>query len=303
MISRRTFVKSSLAALPALARAAEEKKFHLATNVYPWYTFYGREKRDFNKVLDASLAEVSKAGLDGLEPILDGMGMKAWTTFPVKVKKAGLEIRSWYVNAKLHDKEGKAVGENLVAFAKLVTDAGLKILVVNPTPLRWGGSEDKSDEQLTRQAENLDALGKALKKLGVTLAYHNHDAEMRRSAREFHHMMNGTDEANVSLCLDSHWIYRGSGDSQVALFDVVKLYGKRVVELHLRQSSKGVWTEAFGDGDIDHGRLVKTLAALKLRPHLVLEQAVEAKSPNTMKALEAHAKGAAYARKLLGPIA
>jgi inosose dehydratase len=300
MIDRRTFVAASLAALPVLARAADEKKLHLATNVYPWFTFYGREKRDFNKDLDASLAEVSKAGLDGFEPILNGPA-DVKNLVP-KLKKHGLEMRSAYANAKLHDKDAKAAIDGVLAMAKEGVGGGLKVFVVNPTPLRWGGSEDKSDEQLMRQAENLDALGKKSKKWGVTLAYHNHDAEMRRSAREFHHMMNGTDEANVSLCLDSHWVYRGSGDSQVALFDVVKLYGRRIVELHLRQSSKGVWTEAFGDGDIDYARLVKSLAALKLRPHLVLEQAVEAKTPNTMKALEAHARSTAYARKLLGPI-
>ena len=302
MTSRRTFLASSLAALPALAHAADEKKsFHLATNVYPWFTFYGREKRDFNKDLDASLEEVVKAGLDGFELILSSAAeVKALVP---KVKKHGLQMRSAYLNAKLHDKDAPDAIKAVVAAAQEAGKAGLKIAVVNPTPLRWGGSEDKSDEQLTRQAENLDELGKRLKKVGVTLAYHNHDAEMRRSAREFHHMMNGTDPANVSLCLDSHWIYRGSGDSQVALFDVVKLYAKRVVELHLRQSSKGVWTESFGPGDIDHERLVKTLAAHKLRPHLVLEQAVEGKSPNTMKAVEAHSKSVAYARKLLGPLA
>jgi inosose dehydratase len=54
-----------------------------------------------------------------------------------------------------------------------------------------------------------------------------------RAAREFHHMMAGTDPDKVSLCLDAHWIYRGSGNSSVALFDVLKLYGSRTREIHL----------------------------------------------------------------------
>ena len=299
MTGRRTFLASSLAALPVLAHAADQAKpLHLATQAYPWFTFYSREKRDFFKDLDASLAEVAKAGFDGFEPFLNSPA-DAKNLAP-KLKKAGLQMRSAYRGAKLHDADAMGVIRVAVAAAEAGTKAGLKILVVNPDPL--GGGQDKTDEQLTRQAANLDALGRELKKVGVTLAYHNHDAEMRRSAREFHHMMNGTDPENVSLCLDSHWVFRGAGDSQVALFDVVKLYAKRVVELHLRQSSKGVWTEAFGPGDIDHERLVKMLAAHKLHPHLVLEQAVEGRSPSTMKAVEAHAKGAAYARKVLGPL-
>src|SRR5262249_58729600 len=113
---------------------------------------------------------------------------------------------------------------------------------------------------------NLDKFGAELTKRGMTLAYHNHDAELRHAAREFHHMMLGTDAKKVSLCLDSHWVYRGSGNSQVALFDVVKLYGKRIVELHLRQSAKGAWTEAFGEGDVDHERLGQARAGQKARP-------------------------------------
>ena len=138
---------------------------------------------------------------------------------------------------------------------------------------------------------------------GLTLAYHNHDAEMRKSAREFHHMMLGTDAKNVSLCLDSHWVFRGSGDSQVCLFDIVKLYADRVVELHLRQSQRGVWTEAFGPGDIDYARLVKMLLERKVRPHVVLEQAVEAKSAKTLGPVEAHAKGVAYTAKVFADLA
>ncbi len=105
----------------------------------------------------------------------------------------------------------------------------------------------------------MNRLGAELKKIGLTLAYHNHDMELREAAREFHHMMLGTDPANVTLCLDSHWVYRGSGNSQIALFDIVKLYGSRVSELHLRQSKDGVWTEALGDGDIDYRAFASAL--------------------------------------------
>jgi len=81
--------------------------------------------------------------------------------------------------------------------------------------------------------------------MGLTLSYHNHDIELRNAAREFHHMMVGTDPAYVTLCLDAHWIYRGAGNSAVALFDVLKLYGPRITELHLRQSKDNIWTETF----------------------------------------------------------
>jgi inosose dehydratase len=111
-------------------------------------------------------------------------------------------------------------------------------------------------------------------------------------------MLAGTDSELVKFCLDAHWVYRGSGDSQVALFDVVRLYGKRVVELHLRQSRDGVWTEAFCAGDVDYPRLVEALRAQGVNPHLVLEQAVEEKTARTMGAEEAHRRSVAYAREV-----
>jgi len=134
--------------------------------------------------------------------------------------------------------------------------------------------------------------------VGLILAYHNHDIDLRNAAREFHHMMAGTDPAYVTLCLDAHWIYRGAGNSQVALFDVLKLYGSRVTELHLRQSKDNIWTETFGDGDIDYPALAEHLLKIGIRPHLVLEQAVEAGSPKTLLPVEAIRKSSQYARQV-----
>jgi inosose dehydratase len=89
----------------------------------------------------------------------------------------------------------------------------------------------------------------------------------------------------------------------VALFDVVKLYGKRVTELHLRQSKDGVWTETFGPGDIDYPRLAGALAEIAVRPHIVLEQAIENGSPRTMKPLEAFKASTTYTRRVFGKLA
>jgi sugar phosphate isomerase/epimerase len=144
----------------------------------------------------------------------------------------------------------------------------------------------------------LDKLGGKLRQMGLTLAYHNHDIELRNAAREFHHMMVGTNPENVTLCLDAHWIYRGAGNSQVALFDVLKLYGPRVTELHLRQSQNGVWTEVFGPGDIDYPRLADHLREIGIRPLLVLEQAIEAGSPHTTQPVEAFKESTEYTRKI-----
>jgi inosose dehydratase len=116
-------------------------------------------------------------------------------------------------------------------------------------------------------------------------------------------MMVGTDPAYVTLCLDAHWVYRGAGNSAVALFDVLKLYGPRITELHLRQSKGNIWTEAFGEGDIDYPAIARYLLEIDVRPHLVLEQAVETGSPKTMSTVEAFQESSQYARRVFAKFA
>jgi inosose dehydratase len=272
-------------------------KLHVACNQYSWSVFYQREGKDFNAALDAGLTDVKASGLDGFEPGVGGL--EQIDAIVPLLKKHGLEMRSLYVNSTLHeaDRVNKSI-EQVVAAAGKAREVGTRIIVTNPSPIRWGGPENKTDEQLRTQAAALDKLGGRLRQMGLTLAYHNHDIELRSAAREFHHMMVGTNPEHVTLCLDAHWVYRGAGNSQVALFDVLKLYGPRVTELHLRQSQNGVWTEVFGPGDIDYPRLADHLLKSGVKPLLVLEQAIEAGSPNTTRPVEAFQKSTAYARQV-----
>lgn len=308
-ICRRGFVTTLAATAAGLSGSllaerpvwGAEESLHLSSNTYPWGTFLGREGRTFQVNQDECLAEVTASGLQGLEPGI-GDPSELDTLVPL-LKKHGLEMRSIYMNSDLHTSaQADASIARIVAVARRAAEAGTRIMVTNPSPLQWGGQADKTDAQLETQAAALNRLGGELRKLGVTLAYHNHDMELRCAAREFHHMMVGTDPERVTLCLDAHWIYRGASNSAVALWDIVKLYGRRVSELHIRQSRDQIWTEVLGEGDIDYARLVTLLTAFDVRPLLVLEQAVEAGSPHTLNAVEAHRASVAYARQVFAPL-
>jgi inosose dehydratase len=310
-ISRRSFVRNLALAGGVLvtgigtAEAQRQKggeKLHLACNQYPWTTFYGRENRDFNADLDKGLGELAASRLDGYEPLANNP-QEIEQLRPL-LRKHGLEMRSLYVNSVLHERDkAEASIEAVLAIARKAKEVGTQIIVTNPSPIRWGGPENKDDAQLKVQAASLEELGRRLREMRLILSYHNHDIELRNAAREFHHMMVGTDPAYVSLCLDAHWIYRGAGNSQVALFDVLKLYGRRITELHLRQSKDGIWTETFGEGDIDYEAVARHLLEINVRPHLVLEQAVEAGSPRTMSITEAFQKSSQYARQVFAAFA
>lgn len=296
---RRQFLLNAAGAVAATAlRAAPGQKPHIATNTYPWGTFARREGKKYPPHGDELLAAIASAGIDGYEASFlkpeefDGLG--------ARLEAHGLEMRSLYVNSTLHDAaQAEASIGSVLAIARRAAELGTKIVVTNPSPIKWGGPDNKTDEQIICQAKALDRLGAELRKLGMALAYHNHDVELRHGAREFHHMLTATDPENVKFCLDAHWVFRGCGDSQVALFDAVGHYGDRIVELHLRQSSGGKWSEVFtAEGDIDYARLAGWLRQRGIRPHLSLEQAVEKGSPETMDAVAAHKVSVENARRL-----
>jgi inosose dehydratase len=306
MIQNRRGFLGSLASLTAAGLLAPAEGWgknlgreqpHIASNEYSWITFYKRQGRDWLANLDASLREFAKSGIAGYEPLVKDP--EDLSLLAPLLKKYNIEMRSIYVGCTLHkEKEANQSLELVKAIAKSAKPLGVKIIVTNPSPIRWGGPEDKTDAELEVQASNLNKVGAELLQQGITLAYHNHDIEMRQSAREFHHMMLATNPQVVSLCLDAHWMYRGSGNSQLALFDIIRLYGSRIVEVHLRQSKNNIWSETFGEGDIDYVRLAKELQDLKLRPHLVLEQCVEEQTPKTLEAVVAHQKDLQYASRL-----
>lgn len=301
-MNRRTFIHTTAAASLALAAtpvsSAPASALRLATSTYPWGTFAKRSGQPFVQHTDELLAAIAATGLVGYEPSINDVA--EFDGLAGRLKAHGLEMRSIYVNSLLHDQDKAEKSIALVLdVARKATAIGVKFLVTNPAPIRWGGAENKTDAQLIVQAASLNRLGAELKKLGLTLAYHNHDSELRQGARELHHMLTATDADSVKFCLDAHWIFRGSGDSQVALFDALEHYGSRIVELHLRQSSGGKWGEVFAaGGDIDHRRLKAWLDQRGLKPHLVLEQAVEAGSPETLDVVTAHRRSAENAAAL-----
>lgn len=304
MINRRIFLKSVTVSTGAaftsqdiFSKQVFVSQAKIACQQYTWSTYFKRENKSWMDDPEKSLKAFHASGLSGYEPIFNSH--EEVLAFKATLHDHKIWSKSMYVNSVLHDPSlvEKNI-EDILAIAQEAKNLGIEILVTNPTPIKWGGAENKSDEQLKSQAIAMNTLGEKLKAMDIKLAYHNHDAEMRESAREFHHMLTGTDPANVHLCLDAHWIYRGSGNSEVALFDIIELYADRIVELHLRQSQNGIWSEVFADGDIDYSRLAAVLKKKDINPHLVLEQAVETGTPQTMSTVKALSESLINAKKV-----
>lgn len=289
-MKRRNFISAIPAVIVIDSLLSKKNSFPISCNSYNWHTFYTRKGKVWEADMESDIAIFATTGLSAYEPSIDSKE-KANKLIPI-LKKYNIAMPSIYIGSILHDKaEVEKSMTNILAIAEVVKNYGTKIIVTNPNPISWGGDKLKSDEELITQATALEKLGKALKSHGIKLAYHTHDMEMKGGAREFHHMMQNTSPNHVYFCMDTHWIFRGSANSQLPVFDVLKMYGERIAELHLRQSVNHIWTETFtAEGDIDYKRFAKELARRKIKPHIVIEQAIEKGSVNNLDVVTAHKK-------------
>lgn len=273
----------------------------LGTQVYPLMQWYAERQTDLMSNLSEWTTWVAEAGLAAVEGFVADEGQLA--TMWEAVSRAGLKMPSVYQNVRLHEEDWKERADAAVRLAEAAKAvAGARVATINPEPIRWGGGEDKDDAMLRRQAGALRYLYDELSGRGLILAYHTHDAEMRQGARELHHMLVATMDKPMKWCLDTHWVYRGCGNSNVALDDLIRLYGRRTAALHLRQSSGGVWTEVFGEGDVESRSWVKLLREMRFSGPIYLEQAVEAGTPRDMAMPERLKASAAALRSILGEI-
>lgn len=233
-------------------------------------------------------------------------GFEAWEPFAGSdeqvgqfvelIATTGLQMPTCYVNARLHTPEWRSHAAAVVETARKARDAGVKIITTNPEPVRWGGPENKTDEELRAQVKAVQWIGEELTKLGMKFAYHWHDPEFRCGAREVWTMLLNTDPKTVKVCFDTHWTYRGAGNSERAMWDLFEYTLPRIAMFHVRQSKDGVWTETFGDGDIDYRRWADRLKKAGWSGPVLLEQARESGTPQTMEFIEAQRRSLEYLR-------
>lgn len=272
----------------------------IGIGVYPLRQHYEAAGSSLEANLDEAYGWVAEAGLSCAEPF--GESPEQLKAHGAALRKAGLSAPSMYVNVRVHEDDWKARADALIELARAAKAElpGFTAVTANPEPVKPGSPEDKTDDQLRTQAGALRYLHDTLARAGMGLYYHTHAPEMRQGAREFHHCMLSTADKPMRWCLDTHWIYRGCGNSNVAVEDVVKLYGRRIGAVHLRQSRGGVWCETFGDGDVDHRAWLTLAKQGGFTGPIYMEQAVEDGTPRELALPDRLKASTAELKRLLG---
>ncbi len=287
LLTRREMLASCAAAM-----AAPKYEPHIAAQFYVWTQQFGREKKPLAEGIPEALAATKRAGFRRVElvswiftPELRDITLRA-------LREHGLALPIVYNGGPMHEAErAEQTIRKTVELAELVKPAGTRIINLNPDPKPR--RERKSDDELRVQADKVSRLDAELRRRGMELILHHHDPEMAENAREWRRLLRNT---NVRLCIDTHWVYRGGQDPLAILREA----GARAASLHLRNSRGGVWTEEFGEGDLDYSRAAAHLKGIGFAGELVIELAYEKETKLTRTLEENLRASREYAERVFG---
>jgi inosose dehydratase len=182
------------------------------------------------------------------------------------MKKYKLRCSMAYNGGVMHDDAGaeKTIAATL-DIAQAAKSLGADGMVINCDPLPRNGR--KSNDQLRTEAANLNRLGRELKSRGMRVCLHHHAPDLTEHGREWLYMLHNTDPQLVWMCPDPDWIRFAKLD----VLNLIREAGKRIGDIHLRNSEGGVWTEDLGPGEVDYVGMAQILREIKYNEWVSVE--------------------------------
>jgi len=204
MTTRRDFLKnitlvSGVLATSSLHAESEPvKKKKMKTGLQLWTI-----RESVNTDLSGTLAALSKIGYNSLEPFgFDGTFYK----FPAKefrkmCNDLGMDITSTHCGI---------TATNAAEYAEKAAEAGLEYLIL-PS---FSGRPEKTLDDFKKVAHEMNQIGEATKKSGITFGYHNHNFEFRQMEGKLPYdtLLAETDPALVTFQMDIFWVVKGGQD-------------------------------------------------------------------------------------------
>jgi sugar phosphate isomerase/epimerase len=282
-ISRRQLLHTATASLVAgwAARGAahaEEKaaKKRVVVGAHPWVYAATQPKYDIYPILDRIFADMSYAGIEGIELMHTALRPDdAVERIAGLSKEYSLPVIGMSFGGDMWDRS---------KHAEILADAD----VVIPRLAKLGGytmgtsvgatGKLKTPEQFDAQAELLRKIIALDSQHGVVLNLHNHTYEVEHNL----HDLKGTLARipDVKLGPDLNWLVRGKVDP----VQFIRTYGNRIVFLHLRdQKADGKWSEAMGEGNMDYVAIGKALHDVGFCGPAVIELAHELKPTRPLR--------------------
>lgn len=235
---------------------------------YIFQQYAERQKKPLGDVIDETLPMVRKAGFHNVEFNPGFFAPDLRERVLAGLRSNALSMPSVYVGGGMHTKAlAQQTTKLALEIGALCKPFGCTGIVNNADPKPQ--HEQKTDEELAVQAGSMNQLGRVLRENGFQLRIHNHTPEMVTNAREWRYTLRNTDPQYVTFCLDLDWVHQGGLDPLELLHEA----GKRVTEIHVRNSKDKLWLESVEDGDIDYRKIAEFLNREEVKPLVVVELA------------------------------
>ncbi len=306
VLDRREFLGSTAKGLLATAAGASlgqicsgqgetesAGKKKILVGGHPWVYAATQPKNDIYPILDRIFADMSYAGLDGIELMHTALRpADSVETIRELSKKHSLRVLGTSFSGNMWD---RAQHDAIFQDARTVVDHLAAVggwtfgVSVGKAP------QPKTPAQLDAQTELLRGIIALCQSRGVVLNLHNHTYEVENNM----HDLKGTLARipDVKLGPDLNWLLRGGVDPVT----FIKTYGSQIVFLHLRdQKADGKWSEAMGEGNMDYVAIGKALQEVKFSGDAVIELAHEGNFKPTRPLRDSLKMSRAYVKQTLG---
>jgi sugar phosphate isomerase/epimerase len=305
-LDRRGFLGSTVKGLFAAAasvslgqvgwgqeKAGSTSKKKVIVGGHPWVYAATQPKNDIYPILDRIFADMSYAGLDGIELMHTALRpADSVETIRALSKKHSLRVIGTSFSGDMWDRtQHEAIFQDARTVVGHLAEVGGWTFGVSVGK----APQPKTPAQLDAQAELLRGIIALCQSRGVVLNLHNHTYEVENDM----HDLKGTLARipDVKLGPDLNWLIRAGVDP----VSFIKTYGNQIVFLHIRdQKADGKWSEAVGEGNTDYVAIGKALQAAKFAGDAVIELAHEGNFKPTRPLRESFKMSRAYVKQTLG---
>ena len=265
----------------------------VTVGAHPWVYAATLPGYDIFPVLDQIFADMSAAGLDGVELMHTAFRHDGAVERIAELAEAhALPVIGTSFGGNLWNRdEHKAVLDDATLVVTRLAQVGGRTLGLSV----GAAPEKKTSQQLDAQAEVLQDIIAVCDAHGVVLNLHNHTYEVKDNL----HDLLGTLERvpTVKLGPDLNWLVRGGVDP----IHFIELFAEQIVFLHLRdQKADGTWPEAMGEGDMDYAAIGEALREVGFAGDAVIELAHERTFTPTRPLRESLAMSREFVRHTLG---
>jgi len=290
--TRRDLLKAATASLLAAVPALPDGP-RIRVGAHPWVYAAPLPGYDITPVLDRIFADLSYAGVDGVE-LMDTALRHADVVPRVRdlSRRYSLPVIGASYQAPMWNREKHAeIVEDARAVIGRIAEVGGHTLGTSVGDAR----RKKTAAELDAQAEMLRKLTEICVANGVVLNLHNHIYEVQDDEYDLRGTLARIPDAKLGPEID--WLVGAKVDP----VSFIHRYGARIVYAHLRdRKADGVWSEAMGEGAIDYAAVGRALHEAKFSGTLAIELAHSAGFTPTRPLRESFKLSREYVRRVMG---